>query len=74
MKFFITHDPAGNITGRFSASDPKQIQNYPNAIEIDNEDYHAKPELWAKIDVQKKTLHPQIGKSDPTQKQRKPKD
>ena len=72
MKLFITHDLAGTVTGRFSASDPKQMENYPSAVEIDTEDYHAKPEIWGEVDVVKKTLHPKPGKSDPTSKRRGP--
>ena len=73
MKFFIVYDGAGEIVGRYSVTDPKQMENYPAAVETDSADYHSTPEHWAEVDVTKKTIHPKPDNSDPTGKARKPK-
>lgn len=73
MKKIVVYDHSGKIIGVVVMTDGKQADNYPNRIDIDDEDFSSKPHLWAEVDVEKKSLHPKPGESDPTGKGRKSK-
>ncbi|GEM_PF-4999728 len=66
----VFHPDTGEIIGRISVSDPAQLANYPNHIELDAEDFQSKPELWAEVHPQRRELHPKHGHADPTTKRR----
>ena len=70
MKHIAVYDDNGKIIGRISVTDDLQALNYPNRVELDSEDSASLPELWAEVDVRKKSLRPKSGKVDPTTKRR----
>ena len=71
MKRFVIYNSTGEIIGRIQLGDASQIINYPEAVEVDGEDFASVPEEWAEVDKDRKTLHPKPGKIDPTGKGRK---
>lgn len=57
--YCLIYDPVtGEITGRISASDPAQLENYPSRIEVDVEKYSARPEIFTKVRLDTKELEP----------------
>lgn len=50
MRHVILYDPiTGDITGRVSASDPAQLENYPNRVDITSEEFEESPEFFERI-------------------------
>lgn len=57
MIYIIVYSPNdGQITGRIRSSNINIMKHYDYAIRIDEVEYQAKPELFKKVDLEKKIL------------------